>query len=204
MEIDLEKLIKSKMSLYSFLICWSIYNEEQDMLVNYVTSVDRIDTEHFKWLVNEGYLETIDLKSITIDNLKLTDKFEVEMLGKLSSKQLTFDEAFQELRTNYPKATPEDRKLQGDVTRCKNLYTRIIVKNSKVDMELHQRILNCITLEKNSKIKNRKQEYWKMLATYLQQRGWEEYIDNLPENTSIVNEIKDSGEGRTMLGSEDF
>lgn len=189
MEIDVDKLIELKIPLDGWLVLWTLHNEEQDVLSNYVNNVNKIPTKIFKDLINEGWLETTSTDdTFTLQNINITDKFSKEILGIVPTNGLTFSEAFEQLRDTYPtKAGTSERRLQGNVARCKSLYEKIIMKGNVLDEELHQEILLCIHYEIKTKTKTRSLEYFKMLATWLQQREWELYIDE------VRKLVKDNG-----------
>lgn len=209
----IDKCLLHKINLYSYFILHCLYNEEHDVLVNYCINVDKINTKDFIWLIDNGYLEEVkDRKSIAIDDLVLTDKFKTEVLKIVNTKGVTFDEAFEQLREHFPtKAGNSERRLQGDVPKCRALYQRTIVKNGKVDEELHSVILQCINYEINVKTKSRSLEYFKLLETWLRKEEWRLYYDDVIEvikkNGAInkpINGSSDEGENKTTLGSKDF
>lgn len=186
MEINIDKLIKAKLPLEAYIILSCIYNEEQDKLYNYINNVSKTPLNTFEFLIKEKYIISNGIKSVTnilieIENCELTDKFPKEFLGITKSKgTLIFDEAFQQLRDHFPiKAGCSERRLQGNIEKCKNLYRIIIVKNGKLNDELHSVILQCINYEINLRTKARSLEYFKLMTTWLNQREWELYIDEV-------------------------
>lgn len=189
MNIDVDKLIEFKLPLDAWLILICLHNEEQDILKNYVTNVNKIPTKIFKDLINEGWLKTSAKDdTFTLDNISITDKFGKEILGISNVSGVTFAEAFEQLRDHYPsQAGKSERRLKGNVARCKTLYQNIITKNGVIDEELHSMILQCINYEIKIRTKNRSLDYFQMLATWLQQRTWEVYLKDVEE------EIKKNG-----------
>ncbi len=206
-----ERCLSHKMSLFCYFILDCIYNDCADVLINYVTNIDKIETKHFLWLIDEGYLEEVkNRKLIEINDLILTNKFSSEILKIVETKNITFDQAFEQLREHYPlKAGNSERRLQGNVDKCKAYYRNIIIKNGKIDEELHSVILQCINYEIKMKTKSRSLEYFKLLTSWLNQKEYELYYDDVIDIIKKSGAVdrksgNDSGENKTSLGSEDF
>ena len=179
----IKRCINHKVPFVSYMILHLLYNEEQDVLVNYCINVSKIETKEFLWLIDNKYLEEVKNRDlIIVEDLVLTDKFSSEILKITNTKNITFDVAFDQLRNHFPsKAGNSERRLQGDPPRCKRLYQNIIMKNDKIDVELHSMILQCINYEINVKTKSRSLEYFKLLTTWLQQKEYELYIKDVEE-----------------------
>jgi len=189
MNVNVDKLIEFNLPLDGFFILYCLHNEETGMLQNYVTNISKIPTKVFKQLISEGWLETTAKDdTFTLTNISLTDKFSKEILGIVDVSGISFAEAFEQLRDHYPtKAGKTERRLQGNVARCKTLYQNAITKNGVVNEELHSLILQCINYEIKSRTKDRSLDYFQMLATWLQQKTWEVYLKDVEE------EIKKNG-----------
>lgn len=209
----IERCIANKINLYGYFILNSLYNEEGSKIVEYCLNVDKILTRDFLWLIDNKYLEEVkDRKSIEINDLILTNKFASEILKIANTRNITFDVAFDQLKEHFPiKAGNSERRLQGNVDKCKNLYKATIVKNSVVDEELHSVILQCINYEIKTRIKGRNLDYFQLLETWIRQKTWQLYYDDVIEiikKSGSVNrgsvDNGDEGENKTMLGSEDF
>ncbi len=214
MEVNVEKLIELKLDISGYFILWCLYNDEGSLLERYCRSSEyKIPTKVFENLVKEKYIEFKGDKDFTLDNMILTDKFKLEVLGLKDLQATTFDIAFQQLREHYPTKTPNGRRLHQDVERCKRLYRSIICPVNKiVDEELHSIILQCVNFIINQKKKTKSEEYYQLLSTFLQQRNWESVKEDVEElikkNGFVENKFKggDDGESgnKTQLGSEDF
>ncbi len=179
----IERCIFSGINLYGYFILNSLYNEEGDKIIRYCTSVDKILTKDFLWLVDGGYLEPLKNRDvILIEDLILTDKFSSEILKITNTRGITFDVAFEQLRDYYPsKAGNSERRLQSGIDKCKVYYKNIIVKNGRLDEELHSVILQCINYEIKIRTKARSLEYFKLLTTWLNQKEYEVYYDEVIE-----------------------
>lgn len=188
------------MPIYSYFICICLYNEEQDILVSYINQVDKIYTKDFLFLIDNGYIEDVpDNISIKIEDLILTSKFKSDVLGIADVKNITFDVAFEQLREHYPiKAGNTERRLHGDINRCKALYKNAITKNGRIDEELHSVILQCINYEIMIRSKSRSLDYFQLLATWLQQQTYNLYIkdvNDLIKNKGFVDKPNFDNDG---------
>ncbi len=179
----IERCVNHRIPITAYMILYLLYNDEASELVNYCINNTRIETKEFLWLIDNGYLEEVkDRKIIEINDLILTNKFASEILKIADTKNITFDVAFNQLREHFPiKAGNSERRLQGDVERCKRLYRITIVKNGKLDVELHSVILQCINYEVRVKTKSKSMEYFKLLATWLSKEEWRLYYDDVIE-----------------------
>lgn len=210
MDINIEKLIKNKLSLEGYFILHCLYNEEDYILTNYVKNINKIPTKIFVDLVNGGFLISKSLTEFRIEDIEVTDKFRDEFLLSDVSSTLTFEQAFEQLREKYPSKVTEGkaiRRLHGDVLRCKRSYESIICKHKVVNEQLHNTILQCIDYEINEKTKSRSLYYMQMLSTWLNQKSYEQYIDDVKREIEKNGEIKkteDNEENKTRLGSKEF
>ena len=116
MEVNLEKLIEFKLDIGGYFILWCMYNDEGSLLERYCKTIEnKISTKVFENLVKENYIEFKGEKDYTLDNMILTDRFKLEILGLKDLKAITFDIAFQQLREHYPTKTPNGRRLHQKV-----------------------------------------------------------------------------------------
>lgn len=179
MEVSIDKLIGSKIPLEGYMIMYCLYNEEKDLLASYTKNVRKISTEVFLDLVKNGYLtnSSEDPAAFTIDSIELTDKFKNEVLKVPIVNNITFDQAFNQLREHYPSKVVDPvgavRRLQSDIERCKRLYKSAILVNGEVDEATHSLILQCINFEVGERKRSKSIQYMQMLPTYLSKRSWE-------------------------------
>ncbi|MEK6860332.1 MAG: hypothetical protein AABY07_00035 [Nanoarchaeota archaeon] len=106
---------------------------------------------------------------------KLTSDYP-ENMTKSKNKVVDFEVLFEELTSVYPKETHNGRRLHGNLKGCKKTYEKILKSGPP---ELHNKIIASIKRELSSRITYDSFNYLKMLATYLNQEGWELY----PEDT---------------------
>jgi len=209
MKIKIDKCIQFKLPLEGYFVLHSLYNEEEDVLLNYIMNVSKIPTKVFKDLVNNGFLIfNGEGESYTLENIELTEKFGKEVLGVIETKNITFEEAFQQLREHYPIKTPDGRRLHQDIERCKNLYKSIVFKLGRLDVEKHSFILQCTNYIVNEKIKTNKLNYLKMLPTYLHQKEWttveDEVLDVIKKSGYVDKKVDSNGENKTIKGADEF
>lgn len=191
----IDRCIIHKIPISSYMIMYLLHNNEKNVLLNYCINNTKIETKEFLWMIDNGYLEEVrDRSLIEINDLVLTNKFSSEVLKIVGTKNITFEQAFEQLRDHFPsKAGNSERRLQGDIERCKRLYKMTIIKNGKLDEELHSVILQCINYEVIVRTKGRSLEYFKLLATWLSKEEWKLYYDD------VIEIIKNNGsvEGNT-------
>lgn len=211
MNVRLGKLIELKIPLEGYFVMHSIMNGDTELLAHYVESVNKIPSSVFKFLIDNKYLEysgDLAVAKYTLENIKLTNKFQEEVLGIKNT--ITFETAFEQLRDHYPKKTPQGRRLHEDLDRCRRLYRDIVVKRNIVDESLHSIILQCTNLLVKEKKKMNKLEFLKALPAYINQKEWQtvqEEVEKLVKDGKFVNgPIKDSGndENKTVLGGKGF
>ena len=91
---------------------------------------------------------------------------------------------FEELLSIYPKDTPNGRKLHGNKEGCRKKYLKLV----KEDSNLHDLVIKCIKVEILHKMQYGAQNYWKMLQTYINQKGWELYEDSTEKEITYDGE----------------
>lgn len=84
---------------------------------------------------------------------------------------------FGELLLIYPKITPNGRRLQNNKDKVEKKYNSHLKNN----LDLHKKILNCVKAEIKDRLSHNSENYWKMLSTYVNQKGWELYEADLEE-----------------------
>ena len=180
-ELDLGNLVDMQLSLDAWLVLYCVVNKNKNLLERYVTSVKPINTEVFKRLKLDGFLEYNDSEKITFSQLSATPKTSILFVNKQDEQKQQFEELFAELRNVYPKRVPAEngttRPLHGDLARCKKLYHKIIHTKFGYDITLHKRILEAIKANILEAEKSRRLQYLQNLATYLHQQNYIQYFD---------------------------
>lgn len=179
--VDLNKLYANKLKLEDYFILFCLVNKDDETLTNYVNICGGIDTLVFHKLRNSGFIVLTD-DVISFDSIRVTEQ--TKNLFNVSDN-LEFETAFKELLSTYPKSvkriTGGTRPLHNDLARCKKLYKLTIVDRVSFSLNktLHQKILLCVQKYYRDHLKDNKQEFMQLLATFLSQRTWEQYLDEV-------------------------
>lgn len=185
--VDLNKLYANKLKLEDYFILYCLVNKEEELLVKYTTQCGGINTNVFQKLRNSGFIILLDEVNITFSSIKITDS--TKSLFNISN-DIEFDVLFKELLSTYPKSvkriTGGTRPLHNDLARCKKIYKQTLKVNEFLhNIDLHQKILLCIQKYYKDHLKDNKQEFMQLLATFLHQRTWEQYIDEISNTQEL-------------------
>lgn len=178
--VDLNKLYNNKLKLEDYFILYCLVNKEEELLSKYTTICGGIATDTFQRLRNSGFIVLSNEINITFSSINVT-----EQTKNLFNIQDTthFDTLFKELLSTYPKSvkriTGGTRPLHNDLVRCKKLYKVTVLGVAGVNTNLHQKILLCVQKYYRDHLKDNKQEFMQLLATFLSQRTWEQYLDQV-------------------------
>jgi len=191
--VEIESLLSNKLKLEEYFILFCLVNSDEDLLVKYITHCGAIDTNIFQKLRQSGFIVLSNEVDITFNSIRVTDQTE-KLFG--SKNSIEFDLLFQEVLATYPnkvkRLTGGTRRLHNDLVRCKKNYKTTIVHNGVINLELHKKIILCIQMYYREHLKDNKQEFMQLLATFLSQRTWEQYLSDLtnvttlPQNTYVA------------------
>ena len=180
--VDLNKLYAKKLKLEDYFILFCLVHQEEELLVKYTTNCGGIDTNVFQRLRNSGFIVLTNEINITFNSINVTeqskDLFNVQ-------DNADFDTLFRELLSTYPtsvkRVTGGTRRLHNDLTRCKKLYKSIILDRVlfSLNIDLHKKILLCIQMYYREHLKDNKQEFMQLLATFLSQRTFDQYLNDV-------------------------
>ncbi len=178
--VDLNKLYANKLKLEDYFILYCLVHNEEELLVKYTTNCGGIDTSSFQRLRNSGFIVLTNEINITFCSIKTT--LEAKKLFNVVDL-IQFEVLFKELLSNYPKnvkrITGGVRPLHNDLTRCKKLYKSTLVSIGELNIELHRKILLCVQKYYRDHLKDNKQEFMQLLVTFLSQKTWEQYLDDV-------------------------
>jgi hypothetical protein len=187
--VDLNKLYANKLKLEDYFILFCLVNEEEELLVKYTFHSGGIDTNSFQRLRNSGFIVLTNEINITFSSIKITNQTK-ELFNVQDNTD--FDTLFKELLSTYPnsvkRVTGGTRRLHNDLVRCKKLYKASLVSSKNID--LHKKILLCIQLYYREHLKDNKQEFMQLLATFLSQRTWEQYINEVSNIKVLTKDTK--------------
>lgn len=180
-EINVLQLIDNKISFEEYFLLFCIKYSHKDVLINYVKNITPFEDKIFEKLQEQGFLNYAlnDSGEILFSSLKLGNRA-VTLFPLINQ---TFEECFAELKQTYPKKYG-DRILHLDNARCIDNYKKAIVTNGVVNIEKHNLIMKCIKLEVEKRTKTGQMKFMQALPTYLHQKNWEPYIEDISDNTT--------------------
>lgn len=191
--VDLNKLYANKLKLEDYFILYCLVNKDEELLVKYTTQCGGIDTNVFQKLRNSGFIILSDEVNITFNSIRITEQ--TKTLFNVIEED-SFESLFTELRSVYPKSvkrlTGGVRPLHNDLPRCKKIYKQTLKDcNFTLNIDLHRKILLCVQKYHRDHLKDNKQEFMQLLVSFLHQRTWEQYIDEIIENKPVIKQSDD-------------
>lgn len=180
-DVSMKTLVKHGLKFDAYLILHCLQKKNFDLISAYVSNCGAINTSIFNELEKQGYLK-IDSQGgdIFFEHLFLTDK------GKQLFTSIDVDKLFGEFREFYPKSTPRGRRLHGNLKRCKVLYAKLLEEVS------HDVLCKCAKLYHEEKIRTNSQEYVQGLDVWLNQRNYEQYVEDIGKergDTAFTDDI---------------
>lgn len=201
LSVDVELLLELGISLESYFVLQCLNDKNNTLLIEYITKCGLFKKEHFFKLKDKEYITILNSNNITLDGIKLTSKG-LSLFTTDTSKIEPISKYFDELRNNYPKIVPSEggvpRRLHGDLPRCRKLYSKILLEDNKVNIDLHNQIIKAINKQVVEYTKGKRLTYMHNLATYLQQKNYMEYIEDLD------SKIEPEKDNKTVLGTDTF
>ena len=180
--IDLNKLYANKLKIEDYFVLFCLVHNDEEMLMKYITAAGRIETLIFQRLRNSGFIVLKSESEILFNYIEVTEQ--AKNLFKLPDNE-NFEVLFKELLSTYPKSvkriTGGTRPLHNDLQRCRKLY-KITISDRvsfSLNQTLHKKILLCVQQYYRDHLKDNKQEFMQLLATFLSQRTWEQYLDQV-------------------------
>jgi len=196
--VDLMKIYTNKLKIEDYFVLFCLVHNDEETLMKYITHCGRIETLIFQRLRNSGFIILKDEINILFNDIKVTEQ--AKNLFNIANND-EFEILFKELLSTYPKSvkriTGGTRPLHNDLNRCKKLYKSTIINkvSFSLNVTLHQKILLCIQKYYRDHLKDNKQEFMQLLSTFLSQRTWEQYLEdvsniqNLPKETRNYDAI---------------
>lgn len=190
--VDLNKLYANKLKIEDYFVLFCLVYDNEEMLMKYISTCGRIETVIFQRLRNSGFIILKDELNILFNEIKVTDQ--AKNLFNVQNNIVDFEPLFKELLSTYPKSvkriTGGTRPLHNDLQRCKKLYKSTILSIGLVNKELHQKILLCVQKYYRDHLKDNKQEFMQLLATFLSQRTWEQYLEDVSDIQQLPKETR--------------
>lgn len=186
-EFNFSQMLEYKLTFEDYFLLFCVKHSQRDLIISYVNKVKSYENEVFIRLSDDGFIKYSQDNDgkILFRTIELTEKAK-----SLFPETKDFEVCFAELKQTYPKSFGE-RKLHLDNQRCKELYKKTITKNGAIDIELHNRILKCIEAEVHSRTRTGKMQFIQALPTYLHQKNWEAYLEEIDNNTNFDDEKVD-------------
>lgn len=177
-DVNIKTILESKLGFEAHFVLYCIHNKTKDLIVQYTNQCKKINTDIFKSLESDGYLNitTTDTDKIYFELLSLTDKGQCLIA---SVRTLTSEKQFEEFKTFYPnkvKNGVEIRRLHGNLRKCKTSYEKLLLETS------HDILCKCAKLYHNEKIRSNSEIYMQNLETWLNQKNYLQYVDDVTTN----------------------
>jgi len=189
----INEIIKSKLGFEGYFVLYCVFHKEKDLIYEYVSKCKKINTEIFRQLESNGYLLIDDpeqTNKITFELLSLTEKgFDFIQSNDQMTEVINLpisDSNFEGFRKFYPTVVKDglkERRLQGNVKRCKSLYDKLLMETT------HDILCKCAELYHNKHKKSGDAIYMQNLETWLNKRTYQLYVDDIekPLEQDITN-----------------
>lgn len=83
LEIDILQLNKYGLTITGYLICYCLYSNRKDILLDYIKTHDKFDIEEIKTLEEQEWIRLIKKdEKITFENLQIQEKFSIFVENK--------------------------------------------------------------------------------------------------------------------------
>ena len=191
--VDLNKLYTNKIKIEDYFVLFCLVHNDEEMLMRYIATTRRIETLTFQRLRDSGFIILRDEINILFNEIEVTEQ--TKNLFNVSDNK-EFEIAFKELLSTYPKSvkrvTGGTRPLHNDLQRCKKLYKLTLVDrvSSSLNTTLHRKIILCVQKYYRDHLKDNKQEFMQLLATFLSQRTWEQYLEDVSDIQELPKDTR--------------
>lgn len=185
--IDINALISTKLGFEAYFVLYCVYNKNKSLITQYTNQCKKINTDVFKSLEFDGYINinVTSTDKIYYELISLTDSGKALLENTLPNKS---EKEFDDFRKCYPhvvKSGLEIRRLHGDLTRCRNLYNKLLLETT------HDILCKCAKTYHNEKITSNSEIYMQNLSTWLQQKNYLQYINNLENTIENIDQSAD-------------
>ncbi len=196
-QIDINKIIENKIGLEAYLILYSLYTNNKQIITNYTQSCKKINTEIFRKLEEDNFItinNEVDEK-IYYELLSLTEHGSELVQGCLhqgaKKHSHILENNFEEFRKSYPlivKNGINTRRLHTDLKRSKSSYDKLLLETT------HDILCKSAKLYHNEMIKSGSEYYMQNLSTWLNQANYKQYLEEAIKTNQIDNNITDQSE----------
>ncbi len=193
LQVDVESLIKNRVTIDQFLITQLIFEKNYDLLSKYLELYSIEDLKSlFINLVRVGLVDNYNgINEFDINKLVVKPSF---------SKVLAQGDFFDELVQVYPASVirPDGVKdyLRTDLNRCRKIYAKITGGKHII----HQNILECLQFEIALRRKERNLGYLKRLPKWLVSEEWKIYEQRIKDEgfEALIMREEDLGYGTNL------
>ncbi len=192
LQVDVNYLLKNRITVDQFLIAQLIYEKNYELLRSYL---DLYSGEELKSL----FLGLV--KAGMIDNYNHEDQYDLNkfIIKPSFTKILAQGDFFDEFVQTFPTSVirPDGTKdyLRTDLNRCRRVYNKIT--NNKY--ALHLNILQCLSYEIAIKRKEGKLAYMKRLPKWLASEEWKCYEQRIKdESLESLSNVEELGYGNKL------
>lgn len=181
--IDINTLIKQKLGFEAYFILHCISTNDEDLMLSYIQNCKQINTDIFKQLQKDGLINIEENKEgkIYFKLLSLTNNSLERSFGPTPTIDL--EKQFGEFRAFYPSNVKQGlttRRLHGNLSKCKKLYEKLLMETT------HEILCKCADLYTQEKFKTGNQIYMQNLETWLNQKNYEQYLDDIKKTTNFT------------------
>lgn len=187
--LDLEKLIEVNLTIEEFIFLSLIDAKKSDLYQQYTSQFKTSILQNAKQITSllERELITQEIpNNYLFNNFKITEKFYQLFMNDKT-------QIIKDIKDTYPKQTPSGKRkgLQASQAKWIPKYLNIVKNN----MKLHQLIIDCIKFEVADREANGQMEYMPLLSTYINERRWETYEEDvvkLLEKGEIIEQVNNN------------
>ena len=183
-EINIEYLLKNKLSANEFLILQLILEKQDERL------------KKFKEIVGEDYYMASIRRLLEVGYLQvISDGFEVttECLRTFKGKGY-FEELYAAFPVSVVRPDGKRESLRTDRKRCATKYNRLAKRK-----DVHEHILKCLEYEIKDRTRNNSTMYMKKMPNWLSSEAWKEYEEKMIANEVIDNILEEDSYGTKLL-----
>jgi hypothetical protein len=133
--IDLCDLNAAKLSINGFLICWAIYKNRKDTLIDYIQVHGRFTINELTKLQEDGWIINENSEKNVFENLQITEKFRIFVETKKESpiKKDWMDDWF----NMFPKGVKSGGYyIKSDLSGCKKKLRKFLERHSEFTPEI--------------------------------------------------------------------
>ena len=175
-EININTLLELKLGFEAYFVLYCVHAKDKQLITNYTTQCKKINTDIFKQLQSDGYLEIANHtgEHIYFELLSLANKGHA-LFSESATSTFDLEKQFGEFRACYPMMVKEGfktRRLHGNLSKCKRLYEKLLMETT------HDILCKTAQLYTQEQFKSG-QIYMQSLETWLFQKNYTQFLQDL-------------------------